>query len=610
MSNFFIAPGEKVLYDNKESIITKIIDLDTVTIEEVHTNIIRTVRIYELKSYHNSIPQTSQYEIKTLSEEKWDLAQRRYEIIKPILSADKKRKLILSASQENNISVPTLYRWIKTYNETGLVSSLAGKERSGGKGKSRLSNKVNDIINKTINEIYLNSSKKSISKTIRIVHQKCHDNNLKRPHENTIRQRINNLSEELKLRKRYGQKEAQYKFEPHKGHFPGADYPLSVVQIDHTVVDIILVDEEYRRPYKRPHLTVAIDVFSRMVIGFYLSYNTPGAYGTGMCISHSILPKELWLRKMDIEEDWPCWGIMNTIHVDNAKEFRGDMLKKACFNYGINLEFRPPGTPHWGGHVERLLGTFSKEIHNLSGTTFSDLKKRKNYNSKEHASLTLKEFEKWLTIYITKIYHHKVHSSLSMSPLQKFKEGIFGNENQIGRGLPKKISDERRLRLDFMPYYERSIQEYGVVIDHIHYYDEVLRKYVHSSTGKVKNKFLFRRNPRDISVIYFYDPQLKDYFEIPYRNTSLPPISIWEYKDVLRVLKKNKIELNEEKIFESYRELDKLELNSIKKTRDLKKDTKKINKSAINNEIYQNKAIPKIDDDDIIPFDDSDDIFK
>ncbi|MGG8497151.1 Mu transposase C-terminal domain-containing protein [Tenacibaculum sp. TC6] len=609
MGNFFITNGEKVLYENIEAIIVRIIDLDTVTIQEIKTNIFRTVKIYELKPSQNFTPSSPIYEIKTLSEDKWNLAQKRYDIIAPILKMDNRRKLIILASQENGISVPTIYRWIKLYTQTGLVSSLIGKEKSGGKGKSRLSPDIDDIINKTIDEVYLNSSKKSINKTIRIIHQRCLDKNLKRPHENTVRMRIKNLSEELKLKKRYGSKEAKYKFEPHKGHFPGADYPLSVVQIDHTVVDIILVDEQNRNPYKRPHITVAMDVYSRMVLGFYLSFETPGAHGTGLCIAHSILPKDLWLKKIGVDEQWPCWGVMDTIHVDNAKEFRGDMLKKACFNYGINIEFRPPGTPHWGGHIERLLGTFSKEIHNLTGTTFADLNKRKNYNSKEKASLTLKEFEKWITIYITKIYHNKIHSSLGQSPIQKFKEGIFGSEEQIGRGLPKKIINERRLRLDFMPFYERSIQEYGIVIDHIYYYDEVLRKYIHSTQGKEKRKFIFRRDPRDISMVYFFDPELKEYFEVPYRNTSLPPISIWEYKDVLRVLKKNKIELNEEKIFESYRELDELEQLAIRETKKYKKIPDKQKKTIFVNENTEELKESKKNDD-LKPFEDTDDIFN
>jgi hypothetical protein len=36
------------------------------------------------------------------------------------------------------------------------------------------------------------------------------------------------------LEKRKGKKAAAEKYEPIKGHFPGADFPLAVAQIDHT----------------------------------------------------------------------------------------------------------------------------------------------------------------------------------------------------------------------------------------------------------------------------------------------------------------------------------------------------------------------------------------
>ena len=38
------------------------------------------------------------------------------------------------------------------------------------------------------------------------------------------------------------------------GHFPGADCPLAVAQIDHTPMDVIVVDEEHRQPIQRPSL--------------------------------------------------------------------------------------------------------------------------------------------------------------------------------------------------------------------------------------------------------------------------------------------------------------------------------------------------------------------
>ena len=54
--------------------------------------------------------------------------------------------------------------------------------------------------------------------------------------------------------------------------------PLDIIQIDHTKVDVILVDEETRKPIGRPIITVAIDVFSRMIFGFYISFEGPSYF--------------------------------------------------------------------------------------------------------------------------------------------------------------------------------------------------------------------------------------------------------------------------------------------------------------------------------------------
>lgn len=596
--------GEKVIYDNKEVIITKMNTLDTVTIEELSTGITHLVHVSSLKPIFKKKDKLD--DINTLSEKKWELAQERFDIIKPILENPGNADLVKEISNENNKSIATLYRWVKLYKDYGTISAILGKPKTGGKGKSRLDPEQDEIIKKHIKNTYLNSSRNSIKKTIRLIVAECYDKNIQPPHPNTIRNRIKNLSEEEVMKKRIGIKEAGYKFNPIKNSFPGADYPLSVVQIDHTRVDLILVDEYYRKPYKRPWITVAIDVFSRMVVGFYLSFDPPGALGTGLCIAHSILPKEIWLEKIGVNAQWPSWGFMNTIHVDNAKEFRGKMLKMACQNYNINLEFRPVATPHFGGHIERLLGTFSKEIHNLPGTTFSSPELRKSYDSEGRASLTLTEFEKWLTLYITQIYNVKEHSSLGMSPLDKYKEGIIGTREKPGIGIIPRVFNERKLRLDFMPFEERTVQEYGVLINHITYYHDVLRRFIHSKTNNTKNKFIFRKDPRDISVIYFYDPELKEYFDIPYRDTSLPSISQWEFNDVIRTLKKSKTPINERSIFNTYKEMDEIEKKSIRETRKRKREIKNLPlETSFENDSFN--QFEETIDTDIKPFEDIDD---
>lgn len=601
MNRTYISKGEKVIYDNKECIIIKIISTSTVSISEVLSNIIHTVSVKDITPFADS----SSTPLEILSDKDWEKCKDRFNIIKPILSNRGDLSLINKVASDNNVSVPTIYRWLKLYDMGQTVSSLAGKKKTGGQGKSRLTDQQEAIISDKINSVYLNQNRKSITKVIREIKIACHDLGITSPHDNTIRNRITNISDEEKIKKRFGIKEARYKYEPIKSHYQEATYPLSIVQIDHTILDIILVDELERKAYKRPWITVAIDVYSRMVIGIYLSFDPPGAIGTGMCISNSILPKELWMERIGVSAHWPCWGVMDCLHLDNAREFHGKMLKDACDNYGISLKYRPIATPHYGGHIERLLGTFSKEIHNLPGTTFSNEQERKSYKSEENSSFTLTEFERWLLTYITKIYHTRIHSSLGVSPLKKYEDGIMGNENVSGRGILPRINDIRRTRLDFMPYVERSVQEYGVVIDHLYYYDDVLRPYIHKKDSK---GYIFKRDPRDISIIYFLDPQTEQYYDIPFRNATHPAISIWEYRDSLKKVKERRKEISEENIFEAFKELSSLEKKSVSKTKKERRQTQIFDYRSKDSDLILNDLKSEVAQMEVIkPFEDLDD---
>jgi putative transposase len=260
---------------------------------------------------------------------------------------------------------------------------------------------------------------------------------------------------------------------------------------------------------------LAIDVFSRMIAGFYVSFDPPGAMSTGLCLAHAILPKGLWLAKYGIATAWPICGRIQRLHLDNAKEFHGTMLDRACQNYGIELQWRPVKKPWYGGHIERWLGTFAQELQNLPGATFSNPAERGEYDSEGQAALTLTEFEKWLATFITEVYHQRVHSALGAAPVQKYEPTSPKN---AGWNV-----DERRLRLDFMPYVERTVQPYGILIDQIAYYSDVLRRWVNAADPEEpahKRKFTVRRDPRDISVIHFWDPEAREYFRIPYRDTA------------------------------------------------------------------------------------------
>lgn len=570
MSVINLNAGALVRYEGRPFKVLSTKAVDAVKVQDLRNNEIRILPLDKLQPWSFSDKTDTEFELSEIDDKGWQEALRRYEILEPYIESGMcDFDTLMGCALRANVDKSTLYRWAERFEETGKISSLVPLKRGRKKGSIYTSNDVESIIQDTIHEVYLTPQKVSVEKTCEEIVRRLRKAEKKVPHKNTLRNRILCVNERRKMAKRQSPKAAQHHFDAHQGTFDAARWPLSIVQIDHTSVDIILVSEEERLPIGRPYITVAIDVCSRMVMGFCLSLEAPSALSVGMCLSQSILPKQEWLSNRGVDAQWPIFGVMDVVHADNAKEFRGEMLQKACKEYIIDLHWRPVGKPQYGAHIERLLGTFNEDIHTLPGTTFSNIQEKGEYDSEKHSAMTFDEFEKWLTTYITKVYHAKYHRGINMSPMAKYEEGILGTDTKLARGLPNIVSDPRKLRLDFMPFEKRTIQKYGILLDDIFYFHDVLRTWVNAKdkSGK-KRKFIVRRDPRDVSKIYFWDPELKVYFDIPYRDNSHPSINLWE----LRLIKKQLRErgystVDESLIFRAYEEMHEIKTAAIKQTK-------------------------------------------
>lgn len=501
----------------------------------------------------------------------WRIAQQRFAAISPLVGKYLiGRDEVQCRSKEMNVNPATLYRWLQRYNAYGTVTALIPKKRGWKEGKSRIPPDADEVIENTIRDYYLTSQRPTAQKTVIEVQRRCAELGIKAPNHMTIRNRIARLSEKESLRGRGFKEKAKNRFLPAPGSFPNADYPLAVMQIDHTPADIILVDDVHRKSIGRPWITLAIDVHSRMVAGYYLSFDPPSETSVAMCVAHAMLPKDEWLVLHNVDASWPLWGSPRTIHVDNGSDFRSNTFQQSCLAYGINLEFRPVKQPRYGGHIERMLGTLLREIHDLPGTTFSSIKDRDGYDSEKHAAMTKSEFEAWLVNLICKIYHQRLHTSIGMTPLKKWEIGIFGNAEIKGVGVPPRPADRLTVLLDFLPAFRRTVQTFGITIDGMNYYAEALRPWINakdSETGK-KLDMVFRRDPRDISAIWFFDPALKQYFKIPFANQALPAMSIWEYQQAKEKLKREgAASVNEHEILRAITELRMHVEESIEKTK-------------------------------------------
>jgi putative transposase len=50
-------------------------------------------------------------------------------------------------------------------------------------------------------------------------------------------------------------------------------------------------------------------------------------------------------------------GLFTRLHLANSRKFRSEALRRGCEQHNIAIDYRPVHTPHYGGHIERLIGT-------------------------------------------------------------------------------------------------------------------------------------------------------------------------------------------------------------------------------------------------------------
>ena len=315
---------------------------------------------------------------QTASTADWSGALEREAVIRPL--ADQLRlteATVQGAAAQLGLDRVTIYRLVRRYRQRPQTSSLLPRKRGRDRNSRFLEQSREDLIAACIKEFYLVPEQPSIAALLQEVRRRFAERRLPTPNYRTVVRRVVALDPRFVMTKRQGTKAAREKYGPVGVSTLRSDVPLEILQIDHTLVDVIVVDREHRLPIGRPWLTLAIDIATRAIVGFSVSLEAPSALSISLVLSHAVLPKATWLADRELHNlDWPMAGLPRLIHVDNAKEFHSEALLRGCQEYGIAINHRLPGQPHLGGHIERLIGTMMGAVHLLPGTTFSNVMRK------------------------------------------------------------------------------------------------------------------------------------------------------------------------------------------------------------------------------------------
>lgn len=368
----------------------------------------------------------TEHGLLTASTTMWDLGCVRASIIGPLaaqgavghVAADEAAATLGLSRRQVHV---LLQRWRAGQ---GLVSDMIPGRSSGGLGGSRVPVDVEAVMDTVLRRRFLTRQRPTVSSVHLEIARRCRVHGLRSPSRGTVMRRIAALDPVELVSAREGA-DAARTLRSAGGVPPETTRVLEQVQIDHTVIDVIVVDERHRLPLGRPYLTVGIDVASRSIPGLVVTLDAPSATSVGLCLAHMVSDKRPWLEQLGVQASWPMRGKPARLYVDNGADFHSEALQRGCDEHGIRLDYRPPGQPHYGGVVERVIGTMMSLVHELPGTTFSNVAQRGDYDSGGKASLTLPELQRWLALAVAS-YHGTVHATLSRTPA-----GVWAEQTEL-----------------------------------------------------------------------------------------------------------------------------------------------------------------------------------
>jgi len=454
--------------------------------------------------------------------EAWAQARYRAEILSKLPERPGDAE-VRDAMRALRISRSTLFRWLKRFRQDDRTSTLLPRRSGPNAGMQPLDPAVLVIVEGHFQKLYATRRKPTLTRFQREVAADCRMQGLQPPSIRRLGRWLKTKDQADLMRRREGAGKSEPVFLATPGELKTAA-PLEIVQIDHTKVDVTVVDPVTRLPIGRPTLTLAIDVNTRMTLGFYLSLEAPSVTSVALCLTHAVMDKTAWLASRGIAAEWPAQGIPGTIHVDNGAEFHARAFERACTEHRIDLTYRPPGTPRFGGHIERLIGTMMGAVHLIPGSHFSNIGERGDLDPEAEAVMTLRELETYLALEIVGSYHARIHKALDVPPAASWKA-------RIGDVTVRRPSDPRRFLIDFLPFEERTLQRDGLHLFHIRYWSDELRWLM----GRDRQRLTVKFDPRDLSCVFVATGE--GYLETRPADRTRPPIALWEHRAAVRALR-------------------------------------------------------------------------
>ncbi|WP_457325443.1 Mu transposase C-terminal domain-containing protein, partial [Roseateles sp. P5_E11] len=494
----------EVRFDGRTHVLTRLVDAITWQLEDTRTKRITEKTIPELQTlYLNGAlifePPAGRPAVAPrlaelgkahteISKEQFDKAKLKRLYVKALQDVPASNRFIREAIQKlwQKIKQPataphpaTVRRWRSCLVAAGGdIRAVVDKISQRGNRTARYPEMVTDIVENAIDVVYLTLERKTVQDTLdRACVDVIRENKLRPdadklplPTLQLVKRKINEIPAFDRCVAREGRMAAVRRFRSVKRHRT-TQFPLERCEIDHTLLDLMVLDDRTGLPLGRPVMTVCIDDNTRCVLGINIGFEPPSLLTVARCLKHAFLPKtRLKEEHPEIVNDWLAHGVAGEASVDNGLEFHGIGLEQAALELGMEIHYSPRKKPWHKGKIERFLKTLNFEVaHGVPGTTFSNIFEKDDYDPLKHAVIRLSVLKKVVMMWIADVYHQRPHRALKVPPAVAWSSRIRPEDI----GLPE---DPERLDAVLGRRLARTLTHKGIEFEGLFYNSPELAK--------------------------------------------------------------------------------------------------------------------------------------
>lgn len=435
----------------------------------------------------------------------------------------------------------TIYRWISRLRRASgdIRAVIPAFDRRGNRTR-RLDTEVIRLIDEGIDQRFMQREQPPARAAHDYVVRMIDDLNQVNPPERKLRlpslrsiyRAIARLDDYEVTLRRFGKRIADLKYHVVR-EAPKPTRPLERVEMDHTKLDLMVLDDAIGTLRGRPWLTLAVDVYTRMPVGFHLGFSDPCANSVVSCLLHAIRPKTYVAERYpDIKHTWDCYGVPETVVVDNGREFHSIDWEYACLQLGIQIQHTPRKSPWMKGTVERYFGQLNQGlIHSQPGTTFSNIAARGDYDPKKNGIITFSLLVELIHQWIIDVYARSEHRGIADLPGERWKAGV----KEYPVRLPAKAAD-----LDVVLWQTdtKTVNDYGIAVDQLIYNSEELCALCRVHGGRLRTTV--KIDPEEMGDILVLDPAKGAFFRVPAVSQGYARgLTRWQHKVILAEAKRN-----------------------------------------------------------------------